>query len=272
MRQSAEHLLEWDVGLGTYGKYMFIGMNGIMFPFFKSLVADSGKLFDSQVRAEKLNKIASIISERGLHYPLDISLVGATGVGKSTTINALFGETLAKVGSGVDPETQFISEYRIEKFRLHDTAGLGDGLEADRRHSINLTDLLLKTFDERKYHLIDLCLVILDGSSRDMGTTYKTLEQVVLKCIEPSRVIVAINQADMAMKGRNWNSIHDCPKVELLDFLDDKACSIQHRIKEATGLSISKPVYYSAEKRWNLDRLMDHIIAHIPYTRRKVKA
>lgn len=227
-------------------------------------------MFNSQVRTEKLNKISSIISDRGLHYPLDISLVGATGVGKSSTINALFGETLARVGSGVDPETQFISEYKIDKFRLHDTAGLGDGLEADKRHSINLTDLLLRTFDEKKYLFIDLCLVILDGASRDMGTAYKTLEQVVLKCIEPNRVIVAINQADMAMKGRFWDKINHRPQAELQTFLNNKARSVKDRIKEATGLTISTPVYYSAEHQWNLDKLMDHIIAHIPYERRKV--
>lgn len=229
-------------------------------------------MLDSQTRAEKLKKIASIISDRGLHYPLDVSLVGATGVGKSSTINALFGKTLAKVGTGVEPETQFISEYKTEKFRLHDTAGLGDGLEADKRHSINLTNLLLTTFDERKYFFIDLCLVILDGSSRDMGTTYKTLEQVVLKCIEPNRVIVAINQADMAMKGRFWDSINHRPQPELQTFLDDKAHSVKERIKEATGLTIGMPVCYSAEQLWNLDKLMDHIIAHIPYGRREVKA
>ncbi|HHK5578453.1 TPA: GTPase [Neisseria cinerea] len=37
--------------------------------------------------------------------PLDVLLVGATGVGKSPTLNALFGEQKAKVGTGVDPET-----------------------------------------------------------------------------------------------------------------------------------------------------------------------
>lgn len=224
------------------------------------------------IRTEKLDKIASIISNRALHYPLDVSLVGATGVGKSSTINALFGETLAKVCTGVEPETQFISEYKTEKFRLHDTVGLGDGLEADRKHATNLSDLLLNTFDERKYHLIDLCLVILDGSSRDMGTTYKALEQVVLRCIDPKRVIVAINQADMVMKGRNWNYLNNRPEPELLNFLNDKARSVRDRIKEATGLTISMPVCYSAEKQWNLNKLMDHIIEHIPHERRRVKA
>ena len=56
--------------------------------------------------------------------------------------------------------------------------------------------------DNEVYGFIDLALVILDGSHRDLGTTYKILEQVVLECIEPDRVIIAINQADMAMKGK----------------------------------------------------------------------
>ncbi|WP_242650046.1 GTPase family protein [Rodentibacter trehalosifermentans] len=233
---------------------------------------ESHNQFTPQMRNEKLEKIKSIISDRGLHYPLDVSLIGATGVGKSSTINALFGETLAKVGIGVEPETQFITEYKAERFRLHDTAGLGDGLAADERHAINLSDLLLRTFDEKQYYLIDLCLVILDGSSRDMGTAYQILEQIVLKCIEPKRVIVAINQADMAMKGRNWDYQNNRPEPELLNFLNDKACSVKERIKEATGLSITTPVCYSAEKLWNLDKLMDHIIDHIPYERRKTRA
>lgn len=231
-------------------------------------------MFSSQVRTKKLEQIESTISNRKLHHPLDVSLVGATGVGKSSTINALFGETLAKVGTGVAPETQVISRYETGSFRLHDTAGLGDGLEADRRHSTNLTDLLFRIYtnNDINYHLIDLCLVILDGSSRDMGTTYKTLEQVVLRCIEPERVIVAINQADMAMKGRNWDYTHHCPNPTLAQFLSEKAHSVKERIKEATGLNISTPICYSAEQQWNLDKLMDHIIAHIPYERRRVKS
>lgn len=226
----------------------------------------------SVIRESKLKEIDTMLSRRGLHRPLDVALVGATGVGKSSTINALFGETLAVVGTGVAPETQVITEYQTECFRLHDTAGLGDGLEADKRHARHLSDLLLRTFGEKKYHLIDLCLVILDGASRDLGTAYKVLESIVLKCISPDRVIVAINQADMAMKGQYWNTELNCPEDTLQRFLNEKAVSVKKRIYEATGLMIKQPVCYSAEKQWNLDKLMDHIISSLPSNRRTVSS
>lgn len=227
------------------------------------------------MRNKHTEKIMDIIHTRGLLYPLDVVLVGATGVGKSSTINALFGDDVAKVGAGVDPETMHISQYKVSNaLRFSDTAGLGDGQYADREHSKNLSSCLLDSCVEQgtsfKYGRMDLVLVILDGSSRDMGTTYKLLEQVVLKSMEPSRVIVALNQCDMAMKGRGWDQKSNSPNSELLNFLEDKSSSIQQRLKESTGLSVSKPVYYSAYHGYNLDKLMQHIINHMPHGRRRI--
>lgn len=219
-----------------------------------------------------ISQIRELLAQRSLLYPLDIALVGATGVGKSSTINALFGQNFTKVGKGVDPETQEISHYAVDNiFRLHDTAGLGDGMSADRLHSKKLVDLLLsacRAGEIDNYGLIDLTMVIIDGSNRDMGTTYRLLESIVLKCISPERIIVCINQCDMAMKGRGWNPITNQPSVELFDFLEDKAISIQRRLYEATGLKIEKPIFYSAEHGYNLDVLMQHIINHLPKSRR----
>ena len=222
----------------------------------------------------RIQDIRQTLQNRCMLYPLDVALVGATGVGKSSTLNALFGEAVAKVGTGVAPETQVVSEYRVnDVFRVHDSAGFGDGLAADVKHATHLSDLLLKSFvqiDAQRNGFVDLALVILDGSSRDLGTTFKLLEQVVLSCIEPERVIVAINQADMAMKGRFWNDHTKQPEMELLTFLQEKAQSTQQRIKQSTGLQISQPVFYSASQNYNIDVLCNHIIAHIPRGRRLV--
>lgn len=125
------------------------------------------------MHAYKVNEIKTKIHAAGF-FPLDVLLVGATGVGKSSTLNALFGNNIAKVGTGVDPETQLVQSYQLnDVIRFWDNAGLGDGLAEDKQHIRNLTDILCKTYthEDGTWGFIDLVLVILDGSSRDLGTT-----------------------------------------------------------------------------------------------------
>ena len=66
---------------------------------------------------------------------INLMITGATGCGKSSTINALFNTEVAKVGVGVDPETMDIRKYELENLVLWDSPGLGDGKEADNRHA-----------------------------------------------------------------------------------------------------------------------------------------
>ena len=220
----------------------------------------------------RLSDFQAKINQSNLLVPLDVLLVGATGTGKSSTMNALFGSPIAKIGDGVDPETQEVSAYPFHDYlRIHDSAGLGDGKEADLTHSKNITYQLLRTvnIDNEQFLYMDLVIVLLDGGTRDLGTAFKLLEQVVLKNIESDRVVVAINQADMAMKGRHWNPKTNQPEKELVQFLEGKSLSVQKRIKDSTGLHISKPIYYSAKHSYNLDKFYDHILQHMPTNRRK---
>lgn len=220
----------------------------------------------------RISEIGQKVTAAGFRH-LDVLLVGSTGVGKSSTLNALFGEQKAKVGTGVDPETQLVESYMLnDVLRFWDSAGLGDGKEADRAHRQKLIDVLSKTYthSDGQWGWIDLVFVILDGSSRDLGTAYDLLRDVILKMIDPDRVIVAINQADMAMKGRYWDKVLHQPQPNLQQFLDEKAESVQKRILEATGLQISKPVYYSAYENYHLKEIMDAVINHIPVCRRKM--
>ena len=218
-----------------------------------------------------LNQIEDVIKQNGLLYPLDVLFVGATGTGKSSTINMIFGSEVAKVGNGVNPETQIISPYLVsEYFRIHDSAGLGDGRTADLEHSKNITTILSQLVNGT-HGFIDLVIVMLDGGSRDLGTVFRLLDSVIIKNIEPERIVVCINQADMAMKGRNWNCSLSKPEPMLLEFLEEQSKTIKQRIYDSTGLNISKPTYYSAYHNYNLDALCEHIIKAIPNRRRIIK-
>ncbi|MBQ3758115.1 MAG: 50S ribosome-binding GTPase [Synergistaceae bacterium] len=232
--------------------------------------------------------------------PLDVMLIGATGSGKSTTLNGLFGSERAKVGHGFDPETMNISEHRLnELLNFWDTPGLGDSANQDKEHVKKIVDKLRETYTANKlpikiqhipldlepkyfrilmnevalgkdYGLIDLVLVVIDGSTRDLGTVYTLFVDVLLPNIQADRILTVINQCDMAMSGRHWDYSRNVPDSTLLDFLNDQVRTITRRISETTGKNIIPPVYYSAEYGYNIERVLDLIIDHIPLERRKI--
>lgn len=206
--------------------------------------------------------------------PLDVMVTGVTGAGKSTTLNTFFQKYVAKVGDGVDPETMELDAYSLNDYlRLWDTPGLGDGVDKDEIHKKKITELLNKTYtsDGREYGFIDMVLVIIEGTNRDMGTTYKILNDVIVPNISKYRILVLINQADMAMKGRHWDYKLNKPDKVLLEFLDKQVSSIKERVKEATGVQLLKPVYYSAEYGYNVEKVFDFIIENMPIDRRKIR-
>ena len=209
--------------------------------------------------------------EKARFRPLDVMVTGVTGAGKSTTLNTIFKKNVATVGNGVDPETMDLDSYSLnDVFRLWDTPGLGDGVKNDEIHKRKLVNLLYKTYslDGNVYGWVDLAIVVLEGLNRDMGSTYTLLNEVIVPNIQADRILVAINQADMAMKGRHWNKETNEPDEILIEFLEKQASSIQNRVKEATGVTIRKPVYYSAEYGYNIEKLLDFIIDNMIVERR----
>ena len=94
------------------------------------------------------------------------------------------------------------------------------------------------------------------------------LNEVIVPNIEPDRILVVINQADFAMKGRHWLAAENQPDGHLAEFLQEQARSIQRRVQEATGVSMCQPVCYSAEFGFGVRHLLDQIVEQMPLTRR----
>lgn len=232
---------------------------------------------DELTKSKLLKNVLALKSQK-----LNIMITGATGAGKSSTINALFNTDIAKVGAGVDPETMDVTRYELNNLVLWDSPGLGDGKEKDNLHAKNII-AKLNELDSKQQPLIDLVLVIVDGSTKDLGTSYELINSVIIPNLGANpedRILVGINQADNARKGRSvWDYDHNRPTPETEVFLKDKVRSVKARIKEATDVDV-EPVFYAAgfkegdgaQNPYNLSKLLYMIINKIPKAKRAVLA
>lgn len=224
-------------------------------------------------RTKRLSRLIKIRSKK-----VNIMLVGSTGSGKSSTVNAMFNMDIAKVGVGVDPETSNISNFELDNLIIWDTPGLGDGIESDKRITKEII-VKLNEVDKEGEPLIDMVLVIMDASSKDLGTSYDLINNVLIPCLgkeAEKRILIGLNQSDIAMKGTHWLADKNEPDDVLKEFLKKKADSVQKRIKDATGLEIS-PICYCAgykeegseqRKPYNLTKLLYYIVKMIPKDKR----
>ena len=226
--------------------------------------------------AEKNTKLSKLLKAIG--QKINLMLVGATGSGKSSTINSLFNTSVAKVGIGVDPETADIECYQMENLTIWDTPGLGDSIQKDSEYSNEIVKKLSET-DENGAPIIDLVVVVVDASSKDLNTTYDLINKVLIPCLtkeNKDRIIVAVNQSDMAMKGTHWDTENNCPDEVLEGYLVDKCNSIKKRIYEATECEFNV-MYYCAgytdddgtqRPAYNLTKLLYQIVLSIPASKR----
>lgn len=221
-------------------------------------------------------KIGTLLNEKVI-----LLLVGATGSGKNSTINAMFNTEFAKVGIGADPETSCIEQYELDGLTIWDTPGMGDGVERDIEIATAIKSKLDDT-DDKERQLIDMALIVPDASTKDLSNIYTLINEVLFPGFgdeAEKRIVIGLNQSDMAMKGRHWDSEKNEPDQTLKDSLDSKATSVSQRIQENTGLSLKTVCYcagYSDEDErrdpYNLTKLLQFILSHTPEEKRLVLA
>lgn len=205
---------------------------------------------------------------------VNILIIGGTGVGKSSTINAVFKGNVASVGTKANPETMEITNFKIDdNITIWDSPGLGDGIK-DEQHKEKIFNLLDRK-DDKNNRLIDCVLVVINANSKDLGTTYELISNILIKKLghdeAQEKLIIGINKADEAIHSRYWDTKNHVPSKKQKEFLDDKVEDIKTRIFESTNVQL-EPIYYVAgyndenfkDPSWNIDNLMIHILKSVP--------
>ncbi|MCI5968123.1 GTPase family protein [Helicobacter sp.] len=216
-----------------------------------------------------------------IDMPLGLLIIGGTGVGKSSTINALYGENKAKVGLHANPETQEIKEFKISKnITLYDSPGLGEGSEKDKQHMSKI-NALLQEKDSDGYAKISLALVVIDASVKGLSQEYATITYLLKMLGDTKRILIGLNKCDCALSERFFDRENNMPGKEQEQFLQEKVADLQMRIQRDTGLRLNTDdiVWYSAgfydgskqDKPYNIAALEKLILDKLPKHKRVVQ-
>jgi predicted GTPase len=213
---------------------------------------------------------------------INVLMVGGTGVGKSSTISALFQshglDSKAAIGQGTKPETLDVSSHEMENLIIWDTPGLGDSPANDKIHQEKIVELLNRV-DDKGQPLIDLVFLTLDASSRDFSSAFTLIKNIIqpnLRNETRDRLLIGLNQADQAMKGHYWDKAENKPEDKLIARPDELTQTVKDRIKADTGMDV-EPIYYSAgctldgevlSQPYNLQKLLSFIMERLPRKKR----
>lgn len=128
----------------------------------------------------------------------NILTCGATGVGKSSIINKLFGEELAKVAAG-EPVTRGIQKYEREDMSivLYDSEGYeigSDKLQHFKENIINCIDLKKEEEIDEHIHLVWYCISA--ANKRITELDIETIKDIQNKGVKVGVLLTQIDSVD----------------------------------------------------------------------------
>lgn len=237
------------------------GLKSIVNELLAALQSENPSRSDEELRSVGKSLRAAIRAEREESPPV-IALIGLTGVGKSSTINALFNAGVEV--SHFEPCTQVAAPIAGDLFQftgrkgkliIYDMPGLGEGKRADERHFATYRETL---------PTVDAAVWVIAAPERAMTPIQTGLERLAAESgsAVTDKIVFAINKIDRVHPGETaWNPTVNLPGPEQAEILLEYTKFVDRAITEVLPERSGQTVPYSATRRYNLESLMEQIVA-----------
>lgn len=194
-----------------------------------------------------------------------IAFIGFTGVGKSSTLNALF--NAGQDVSDVQACTQYaqVCTGNLEKYtgskgsiNVYDMPGLGESIIKDKEH-LELYERILPT--------CDVVVWTFHANDRTMTPMQNAIRDLINRIGEDftKHMIFVINKADTIAPGETaWNTKINVPSKEQQSNIIEFEKYIEDRIHEILPKWNGQIVTYSAKRRFRLEQLMTAMVQAMP--------
>ena len=212
-----------------------------------------------------LGAVVKAIEAEFARQPPAICVIGLSGVGKSSTMNAMFG-TNRQVSATVRGTSRFssstfeITSHRMEgaslkcAFKVYDAPGLGEDAGLDDNYLARYREHLPKC---------DIALWVLAARNRALALDQQYLER--LAKVLP-HLVIGINQADL-VDPLDWNEGINMPsraQTEAIAAIEADRHAKLARFARGECTTVS----YSAKKYYNLQTLFAACVKAAPERRR----
>ena len=206
---------------------------------------------DVKIVFEKLKE--KIIEE--LQKPTHIAVLGKCGVGKTSTINALFGTDwkISHTAAATKDEQVYIYSGERGKLKISDLPGFGEDID---------TEDYYRNIYKRVISECDVALLLLKADTRDMAEVQRFLRDVVGSTLNnlSKRIVIGINQIDVVQPG-HWLDEPNIPSLEQEKSIEKIKKERIKSISKVCSIKSSQVIIYSATKRYRLVQLFEAMVS-----------